>query len=525
VRRAGYVLPLVVSASLLLAGCGALGVRGPAAESPSVLRIAIGVDPDTLDPKHQTTVTVSNVVQMVVESLTRLDQDGRIQPGLATGWDEAAGGMSWVFTLRGGVRFSDGTPLDAAAVQASLDRSLDPSGGCPVCDGLPDAVRSVDAVDASHVRLVMRVPLAADLLLGLLSAPPYGIVSPRTILKSTPGYERQEHPVGTGPYVLKEWVKGDHVTLVRNDRYWGERPFYAEQVVDIVPDAATREALVRSGQDQVALLPPVGDLNAMRTDGNVRVLLAVGSRSIYVAIDTQDQRQPLLRSVQVRQALNYAINRDAIVHSTLFGAAEPATSGMAPSIFGYCAQTPYRYDPGRARSMLQAAGASGLTVSLVAPTGRYVQDFQAAQNVAGDLRAVGVDVRGPATMDWPSYVSTIGVPPEKATVDMEMVGWAPAVLDAGIAMVQFDPGQMPPTGLATAYYDNPVVTALLAKAKVEPDREAREQEYCDAQRQVWNDAPWIFLWTEKFPIISSSQIVNVASNPTESFDTTYARPA
>jgi peptide/nickel transport system substrate-binding protein len=523
VRRAELVLALVASMS---AGCGAVpAIHGPAAGAPSVLRIAIGVDPDTLDPKRQTTVTVTNVVQMVVESLTSVDQEGRVQPALATSWDEAPDGLSWTFALRRGVRFSDGAPLDAAAVQASLDRALDPSGSCPLCNGLPDSVRSVDQVDASHVRLVMRVPVASDLLLGLLGNGAYGIMSPRSILMGTPSYREQEHPVGTGPYVLKEWVKGEHVTLVRNDRYWGQRPFYDEQVVDIVPEAPTREALVRSGQDQVALLPPVGDLQAMGRDGNVKVLLAAGDRAIFVALDTQDRRQPLLRNVQVRRALNYAINRDAIIQSTLFGMADPATSVMAPSDFGYCAQTPYRYDPELARSMLQSAGASGLTVSLIAPTGRYVQDFQAAQNVAGDLRAIGVNVQGPTTMDWPTYVSTIVVPPDRASVDMHLLGFAPAVLDAGNAMLQLDPNEIPPRGLETSYYDNPAVTALLTKAKVEPDREARYQEYCDAQRLVWEDAPWIFLWTEKFPIIYSSRIVNVSSNPTESFDTVQARPA
>jgi peptide/nickel transport system substrate-binding protein len=297
-------------------------------------------------------------------------------------------------------------------------------------------------------------------------------------------------------------------------------------VVDVVPDAATREALVRSGEDQVALKPPVGDLPAMRRDSNVKLLMAAGDRSVYFAIDTRDDRQPLLRKVQVRQALNFAINRDAIVQSTLVGAAEPATSAMAPSVVGYCAQSDlYRYDPDRARAMLRAAGAAGMTIALIAPTGRYIQDFQAAQNVAGDLRAIGMDVRGPTTMDWPTYMRTTIVPPENATVDMHMLGWAPQYLDASNAMQMFDSGQIPPRGVQTAYYDNPAVTALIAKAQVEPDRETRAREYCDAQRQVWNDAPWIFLWTEKFPIVYSSRVVDVRSNPTESFDTVYARPA
>jgi ABC-type transport system substrate-binding protein len=528
VRRAGWLLAVLASASVPLVACGSVGSgRAPATVAGSpVLRIAIGVDPDTLDPKRQTTTTVMNVVQMVVESLARVDQDGHVQPSLATGWDEAPGGLSWTFTLRAGVRFSDGTPMDAAAVAGSLARSLDPSGTCAECGALPGAVRRVEAADASHVRLVMAIPLASDVVLGLLSLTAFGILSPRTILAGTPGYSLQEHPVGTGPYVLRERVTGDHITLVRNDGYWGERPYYARQVVDVVPDAATREALVRSGEDQVALMPPVGDLPAMRRDSNVKLLMAAGDRSVFFAIDTRDDRQPLLRKVQVRQALNFAINRDAIVQSTLVGAAEPATSAMAPSVVGYCAQSdPYRYDPDRARAMLRSAGAAGLSITLIAPTGRYIQDFPAAQNVAGDLRAIGVDVKGPATMDWPTYVRTTIVPPENATADMHMLGWAPQYLDASNAMQMFDPGQIPPRGVQTAYYDNPAVTALLAKAQVEPDRETRAHEYCEAQRQVWNDAPWIFLWTEKFPIVYSSRVADVRSNPTESFDTVHARPA
>jgi peptide/nickel transport system substrate-binding protein len=521
-RRAGLLLAVVAAATLPAAACGH---GGASIADTSVLRVAIGVDPDTLDPKRQTTTTVWNVVQMVVESLAKVDQDGRVQPSLATAWDEAPGGLSWTFTLRTGLRFSDGAPLDAAAVAANLVRAFDPSGVCPACGVLPGAVTSVEVVDADHVRLVMAVPLAADIVLGLLSAPTYGILSPRTILQGTPGYDQQEEPVGTGPYVLTERVKGDHVTLARNDRYWGERPAYARQRIEVVPDAATREALVRSGEAQVALLPPIADLPAMRADTNVKVLLAPGDRSMFFAVDTVDERQPLLRNVQVRQALNFAINRDAIVQSTLFGAAEPATSVMAPSVFGYCAQPdPYRYDPERARSMLQKAGASHLTISLIAPTGRYIQDFQAAQNVAGDLRAIGVDVRGPRTMDWPSYVATTVVPAGAATVDAHLLGWAPSYLDASIAMQPFDPREAPPTGLATSYYDNPAVTALLAKALVESHRDARAQDYCQAQRLVWSDAPWIFLWTEKFPIVYSSRVADVGSNPTESFDTVHARP-
>jgi peptide/nickel transport system substrate-binding protein len=526
-RRCGFI-GLVVLASTIIAACGSTGVPASAtSHQTSMLTVAIGVDPDTLDPMRQTTVLVENILGMVVESLTTVDQNGKVQPNLATGWQETPDAMTWTFALRADVAFTDGNVFDATAVKANLDRVIDPKNVCPSCGVLSKSVKLVDIIDPQHVRLLMSQPLAADLVLGLLSTASYGMLSPRIIQVGQPGYARQEKPVGTGPYILQERRPGDHVTLARNEDYWGRRPTYARQVFKVVPDEATREALVRSGQAQVTILPPISDLPSLRQDSTVRVLLAPGDRFIYFAIDTVDKQQPLLQNPQVRQALNYAINRDAIIKSTLFGAADPATSTIASSVTGYCpAPNQYTYDPDLARSMLQKANASGLTVNLIAPTGRYIQDLQAAKNVASDLRVVGVNVNGPGTMDWPTYVSTVNVPPARATVDLHMLGYAPSFLDASQPMQQmFDPAAMPPRGLATAYYDNPTVTGLIQKAAVEPNRDARAQEYCDAEKQVWNDAPWIFLWVQKYPIVYSSQIGGIGSVPNEMFNTVYAQPA
>jgi peptide/nickel transport system substrate-binding protein len=521
-RRA---LGIALAAAFALAGCGT-GLAPAKTVKPTALTIAIGVDPDTLDPMRQTTTTVQNIVQMVVESLDRVDQDGKVQPSLATGWQEAPDALSWTFTLHGGIRFSDGAPFDAAAVKTSIDRSLDPASTCPLCLAMKTGVKSVDVVDADHVKFTMNLPLASDVFLGLLSQATFGIMSPRTIQKGTPAYAKQEQPVGTGPYVLEKRVNGDHVTLRRNDDYWGRRPTFEHQVFKVVPDAATREALVRSGEAQMVLLPPISDLPSLQKDPTVKTLIAPGDRVIFFAINTVDKQQPLLQRADVRQALNYAINRDAIVKSTLFGAAVPMTAPVAPSLFGYCQMSNlYRYDPDLAKSMLQKAGAANLSISLIAPTGRYIQDYQAAQNVANDLRAIGVNVQGPRTMDWPSYLGIINVPSPRASVDMHMLGWAPPFLDASQAMAMFDAGQQPPRGLATAYYDNSTVTSLITKATVEANRDTRAQQYCDAEKQVWNDAPWLFLWVQKYPIVYSAQVTGIGAMPNESFYTVYAQPA
>jgi peptide/nickel transport system substrate-binding protein len=515
-------LAMLAAAMFGLSACAGGGGNGGGSTSSDKLTVAIGIDPDTMDPMRQTTTTVQNIVSMVVESLVQVDPSGNVKPLLATSWDTSSDGLTWTFTLKSGVKFTDGQPFNAAAVKANFDRVLDTGNTCPLCGPFRN-VTSVDAVDDTHVKLTLKQPVAP--LLGLLTEVTFGFVSPKTIASGSAGYKDQEQPVGTGPYKLTDRVKGDHVTLTRNDGYWGQKPAYKTQLFKIVPEAASREALVRSGQADVILLPPVSDLPAMQKDSSLHVILAPGDRTIFLAFNNQDPKDPLLDKPEVRQALNYAVNKQQIISSILFGAATPMDAPMASSLFGYCQVGSYAYDPAKAKQMLQAAGATNLSIKFIAPTGRYIQDFQAAQAIANDLTAVGVKVSGPQTMDWPTYVGTINVPPAKATVDLHLLGWAPGYLDASQAMVQFQSSQWPPNGLATSYYKNPQVDALLAKANSESDQSARKTDYCAASKQIWSDAPWIFLWVQKFPMVTTTKVKNVQSIPNESFYTVYASPA
>ena len=512
---------VVLAAVLVLSSCGGGGTPSGTKQGDK-LTIAIGVDPDTLDPMRQTTTTVQNIVQMVVETLLRVDTDGKVQPYLATSWKTSSDGLSWTFTLRSGVKFTDGSAFNAAAVKANFDRILTPGNTCSLC-GPFRSVTSTDAVDDTHVTLHLSKPIAP--LLGLLTEVTFGFLPPSTIAPGSDTFKDQEKPIGTGPYLLTDRMKGDHVTLTRNDKYWGSKPSFKTQMFKIVPEAASREALVRAGQADVILLPPISDVPAMQKDSSLKVILAPGDRTIFLAFNTLDSAQPLIQKPEVRQALNYAVNKDQIIKSILFGAATPMDAPMASSLFGYCKVGSYDYNPDKAKQLLASAGASNLTIKFVAPTGRYIQDFQAAQAIANDLAAVGVKVEGPRTMDWPSYLGTINVAPAKASVDLHLLGWAPGYLDASQAMVQFQSSQRPPAGLATSYYSNPQVETLLAKANSESDPAARQADYCAASKQIWADAPWIFLWVQRFPIVTSSKVTGVQSIPNESFYTVYAAPA
>ncbi len=488
-------------------------------KEPTTFRIAVGIDPDTMDPVLSTTTTVANIVEYVAERLISTDKEGTPHPHLITDWEISDDSLEYTLHIREGVTFHDGTPLDAEAVKWNLDRLLDPD--VPVPNRSPfESIEEVEVVDEYTVKLHLSEPFAP--LISAFELENAAIVSPASVDLEANAYENITQPIGTGPYVFEERVKGERIVVTRNEDYWGEQPYYDEVVFRIVPEAATRESLLLAGQVDLIILPPVSDVPALQQNPDVEVLLAPSDRTIFIALNNNDE---VLSDPRVRQALNYAVNKQDIIDSVLFGAAEPIDAPMAPSLFGYCPQEPYEYNPEKAKELLAEAGVEeGQQFNFIAPTGRYVQDFQAAQAIAGYLSEVGIEATL-QTMDWPSYVGAILKPPEENELDLHFLGWAPSYLDSAQQMVQFHSSQAPPNGLETSFYHNPEVDELISAARQETDPETRKELYCQASEIIWEEAPWIFLWIQRFPIIYRSDIANVDYHPTEKFAAIYARPA
>ncbi len=491
-----------------------------AALAQQTFRIAIGVDPDSLDPAQGTTTTVDNVLDYVVQPLVTIDGTGKLVPDLATSWSTSADGKTLTFHLRQGVTFQDGTPFDASAVKWNLDRLLDPKVRVPR-RGQLTVIDSVDVVDANTVRLNLKAPSPA--LVGALSQTTVGMLSPATVDKDGNSYENIVHPVGTGPYTYASRQKGSNVVVSRYDGYWGEKPYYDKVVFQVVPEATTRESLLLAGQVDLIILPPTSDLPALQNNPRVKVLLGPSDRTIFIAINTSKK---VLDNKLVREALNYAVDKQAIIKGVLFGAAEPMDAPMAPSLFGYKKIGAYPYDPEKAKALLKQANVdpSQITLHMISPTGRYVQDFPASQAIANYIRDIGfkVDVR---TMDWPTYVGTITKPQAENTTELHLLGWAPSFMDASQQMQQFDCGQSPPNGLATSFYCNQDVQKLLDQASSEIDVQKREQLYQQASQIIWDDAPWIFLWVQSFPMAYQANLAGITGLPNEKFYALYAHPA
>jgi len=486
------------------------------------LRLAIDLDPDTLDPAGQTNPTTSSIVDHVAETLVRLQPDGSISPGLARKFSQSADGKSFIFELRQDVEFHDGTLLNAEAATLSLKRFLNPqlrvSLRAPFDTSLVDSIAPVDP-------LTFRISLndASRLFLQKLAATELAIVSPAHA-RSFPDSFNDE-PVGTGPYRFKERRKGESVALERFDRYWGKRPSYPLIQFRIVPEVATRESLLLANQVDLIIQPPLADLPALQKTPSLKAIQTPTARSTFVALDLTLPGGTPLAIKKVRQALNFAVDRDGIIRNILFGAATPLDAPMASSLVGYSRIGGYVYDPGRARQLLLEGGTPHLQLRFMHPTGRSIQEAlaaQLAQAVAGNLRDVGVDTDLVGS-DWASFVAAINVPEDRGTAHMHLFNWAPALLDASQQMGQFVRSQWPPAGLATSHYWNPKVELLVSEAARERDDQRRQDQYAEAQRIVWDDAPWIFLWSPSFVMVHSARVQGVTAAPTEKFSAAHAQ--
>ena len=340
------------------ARCGSAETEEPVAEvpateepkaEPSVLRIAVNTDVDTFDPHGNNTIAVAAVVDFMAETLIKVTAEGEVVPNLAKSWTISPDGLTYNFELQEGVTFHDGSPFNAEAVAYNLKRSLDPEANLGNRSPYNEIV-DVEVIDETHFNFILERPSGP--LLQAMANTNFAMISPDFIAEGTDNYVNignQNGLIATGPFMFKEFAPGDHVTVVKNPDYWGEMPYYDEVYFQIVPDPATRESLVLSGDVDLTINPPISDIPALQANPDVEVLLDQGNRFIYFGLN---QSNEFLQKKEVRQALNYAIDKKAIVEKVMLGAAVPLVSPMPEMFFGWCDTGYYEYNPEKAKQML-----------------------------------------------------------------------------------------------------------------------------------------------------------------------------
>ncbi|HKW39621.1 MAG TPA: ABC transporter substrate-binding protein, partial [Gemmatimonadales bacterium] len=464
--------------------------------SPAARRGALtyyeSYDPRSLDPALSTDVPTGEMVTLAFDGLTRFDPDGRLLPALADRWSTEQQGRQYVFHLRPGVKFHDGTPLTALAVRASLLRVLAPGtkGGRPwplypiagaeayaAGRGRGEDV-GIEVLGDSGLRFTLTEPLA---IFPKFLAMPVASVVPLSA-RADPG----EHPVGTGAWRFLSWRHDDYLLFARNPDYWGGAPAADTLTVRIIPEPLTRAAEFEAGRLSVIEVP-FGETERWRRERAAQLIEKPALRVVYVALN--NRRGPLA-DVRVRQAINRGVNVRAILATVYGGRGVVAHGAIPPSLAEVdSGRATYSYDPAAARALLAAAGhAGGMNLQLWR-TAANVELSRVAQAIQAQLADIGVRVEL-VERDASSQREAA----RQGKTDMVVLDWWADYPDGDDFLYPLFHSRSFGSGGNYAFYADPVTDSLILLARRTTDDRARPALYRRIDARVYAAAPWIYLW-------------------------------
>lgn len=503
---------------LLLSGCGgAPSSRSGGGEVRKTLNYTIGNDISNMDPAQITDIESAIVATQVYEGLVAF-KDGtvEVEPALARSWSVSEDGLTWTFDLHEGAVFSDGAPVDAEAVVTSIERQIYPDHkfhvpgkmryaktlfGDPMTS-ITALVISVRAESATQVVFTLARPYQP--FLKNLAMTPAAIVSPRAL--ETYGSDLNTTMVGSGPFMLRQYSQDQSVVLVRNAGYWGDRPPLEEIRFRILRDANVRLNSLRRGEsDIISGIPPTA-LEMLEGDANVAVIAEPSMNLGYIALN--NTRAPLDNKL-VRQALNYAVDKEYIADTLFLGTSVVAEGVLPPGMLGYKAgRKSYPHDPEKAKALLAEAGfADGLTLTMAAhdrPRVYNLQGIKLAERLQQDLAQAGVTLKIDQ-MEFPTFLSR----QKSGDYETGMSGW---VTDNG------DPDnflyELCGRDENDTRYVNAEATALMLRAAGLQDEAERARLYEQAEDLVIEDPPFIFLNHGKQVLAARKRVKNFVPSPT-----------
>jgi len=480
----------------------------PRPEIRKKLIIAQETDSLTLDAHHVIDSSSAAIMEHMVEPLFELTPKGEILPRLVEAWKISAGATEFTLKLREGIKFHDGQPFNAEAVKINFDRRLDPKAGTKFYF-LVAAIASVTVVDEYTLKIKTKMPFVP--LLNHLTFTTNGIQSPAALRRSWD--KPLIMPIGTGPFIFKEWVPGNRLVMVQNDAYWGTKSALSEVIFRVIPDQTSRIKALETGEAHVAVRLPPTEIPRLKANPKIRILHIPSIRTLYMGLNCL--KGPFIDK-RVRQALNYAVNKGAIINSVLGGKGRVSDAPISPSVFGYTPIKTYEYNPERAKALLAEAGfPEGFETILYTPVGRYHKDVSVAAAVAADLQQVGVkaDLK---MLEWGTYLSSIFQEGEVVDHQIFMLGWGCVTGDADYGLYTlFHSGEWPRRGLNASFFKNEKVDHLLDAARMTDNSKERKKIYKEAMTLIMDDAPWIFLHSEIQIVGVRANVKDIQVHPTE----------
>jgi ABC-type transport system substrate-binding protein len=489
--------------------------RDPGSKRGGVLRIAAADDVPTLDPAVGYDTRSWFFEQHLFETLVTYDDESRLVPALATSWEISPDGLRYRFALVPGVTFSDGSPLTASDVAGTIERVLDPAtrsqgaqyyrgirGARAFIDGKAEHVAGLTAPDPGTVAFELERPDALFLhKLALL----FAAVVPAERARAL-GEDFTTQPLGSGPFVLREWRRGERIVLARNPRYRvPDRPYLDGFVQQIGVNAELAWLMFESGELDLTGIPPADFPVVVRDQARADQLVhGTTLTTMYVGLNCQ---MPPLDDRRVRQAMNYAVDKDDVLE-LLNGRGVAARGIVPPEMPAYQPGiTGYAYDPERARDLLREAGkADGFATELWTQSGDT--DIKIAQKIQQDLAAVGITM-GIKQVAWSPFLEAIRQP---ETVPMFDLGWnADFPEPSNFLHTLFHSTQWDANN--HMFYESDEVDRLLDRALALGDAAERARLYAEAEHRIVEDAPMIFLYYPVTWVIRDRRVQGYTIHP------------
>ena len=487
-------LKVALAAALLAAGVAV--AQDPAPVSGGSIVVAITAEPPGWDPSASTSQEIPRVVyDNVLQGLVRFDRTGAIVPALATDWRTSEDGLTWIFTLRDGVLFHDGTPLTTADVVAKFERAMNPESGHTNA-AYYAAIESVTAADDSTVVFALSQPSSSLL---------YNLARPDSIIYPAASADTQRaQPIGTGPFRFAEYVPASHVTLEKFDDYYLDGvPYLDSATFRIISDPNARFASLQTGElDHIGVLPEQYQQAAQNPDLKV----AQGTATAEITVAMNNTREPF-DDLRVRQAITLAIDKNAIVQGAMFGLGTVIGSHMSPSEGYYIdLSETYPYDPQRARELLAEAGyADGLTIDFELPE-PYNIERRTGEVIAQQLQQVGIDVNL-SVVEWATWIERIFL---GGDYDMTIIGHS----EPRDINVYANPNYY-------YHYDNARIGELLAEAELATSQEESDAKFQEIASIIANDAVNVWVMSSPYLVAVQSDVYGFwTDQPTPAIDLT-----
>jgi peptide/nickel transport system substrate-binding protein len=486
---------------LCLAGVLAVATLGSSlAEASGVLTIGRREDGTTFDPIK----TAQNVdfwcFSNVYDVLVRVDKSGtKLEPGIAESWEASADGLVYTFKIRD-AKFSDGSPITAKDAVFTLTRIRDNPGS--LWSDLYKIIKTAEAKDDRTMVVTLSQPSAP--FLASLAMPGASVLSEKAVTAAGEEAYGEKPTATSGAFTVEEWKRGEKVVLKKNPNFWQADRVQLDGVEWIsVPDDNTRMLKVQAGELDAAIFVPFSQLAELKKNPDLQVLLDTSTREDHMMINHE---HGALAKKEVRQALDMAIDKKAIVDTVTFGFGKEANSYIPEGALYYYADNLRRpYDPEKAKQMLADAGAADLTLKYLVNAGDEV-DEQIAVLVQQQLAKIGVTVdlqKTDPSQTWDMEVN--------GDYDVAVNYWTNDIIDPD-QKTTFVLGHDSNKNYMTRYV-NEHVKELVAQARVELDPAKREAMYVELQKTAKDDVNWIDLYYSPYRNVARKNVQNFTQNP------------